>query len=85
MEHDELNRALGRVEGKLDSAISIIGDLRAAFDQLEKRRLSRLEVQFATFSTEVATKARNWAALWAIAASVIASVVSAIIISQLLK
>lgn len=78
----DMQRALGRVEGKLDSTISMLADLKAGFDQLEKGRLSRLEVQFATLSTEMASKARNWAALWAIAASIVSSVVAAILISQ---
>jgi len=65
-----IERSIGRVEGKLD-AMSIeisqlnqeMKSLRAAFDILEQGRLSGLEVQFATLNAQVAVRAKT-TALW---------------------
>jgi hypothetical protein len=42
-----LERSLGRVEGKLDLVINQLTKLSGAFDQLEKGRLSTIEKEFA--------------------------------------
>lgn len=83
-ERTDFERSLGRVEGKLDSVISVVTDLKSSFDSLEKGRLSRLEVAFATLHTEVSVKAKNSAMWSATIISVVVSVVTAIIIKSLL-
>lgn len=69
---------IGRLEGKLDSVVSMVGELKGSFETMEKGRLSKLEVQFATLYAELSVTARNSAAVWAVAASVIASIISAL-------
>ena len=43
MEHVDIARSLGRVEGKIDLVVSDMGALKGAFQTLEAGRLSRLE------------------------------------------
>ena len=82
-----IERSIGRLEGKVDGItndIKIMSEsmnaLRASFDILEKGRLSRLEVNFATLQAEINTRAKN-IALWAGAiVSGCISIVSGIII-----
>lgn len=56
-------RALGSLEGKMDMIVTSMNALAASFESLEKGRLSRLEIAFATLKAESADKARD-SALW---------------------
>ena len=76
----DVERSIGRLEGKLDTVVTIVTDLKAQFDVLEKGRLSGLEVSFATLNAEVGTRAKN-TALWTGAiVSICVSIASGIII-----
>ena len=78
--NNEFERSLGRLEGKMDSMTEVMTRLANSFDNLEKGRLSTLEINFAKFYTEINTKAKN-AAFWTSAITAIfVSVVSAIIV-----
>jgi hypothetical protein len=77
---NQFARALGNLEGKMDSMIITMERMANAFDSLEKGRLSRLEVLYATLSTEVAEKAKHTAGWTSTFISVAISVASAIII-----
>lgn len=84
---DSVGRSIGRIEGKLDAAIASIGNvasevksLRDDFSTMEKGRLSRLEVAFATLETTASLKAKNSAVIWSALISVSTSIVSAIIV-----
>lgn len=88
MEPQDIVYRLGEVGGKLDSAINAIGivgseikSLRDDFQTMEKGRLSRLEVTFATLETTVSLRAKNSAIVWAAGMSVVTSVVTAVLIS----
>ena len=82
-ENTEINRALGRVEGKLDSLISTVTHLSNSFQQLEAGRVSTLESGFATLKAEASAYARN-TAIWVSAGiSLIVGVVLAIVIKKL--
>lgn len=88
MEPQDIVYRLGEVGGKLDSAINAIGivgseikSLRDDFQTMEKGRLSRLEVTFATLETTVSLRAKNSAIVWAGGMSVVTSVVTAVLIS----
>ena len=56
-------RALGRLEGKMDAMVSSVNALASSFESLEKGRLSRLEIKVAEIVTETGSKSRN-VALW---------------------
>lgn len=84
MENQEIYLKLGAVEGKMDLVVSSIAALKESFDQMEKGRLSRLEVAFATLDTEVGTKAKNSAMWYSASMSVLGSVVSGVILYLLL-
>jgi hypothetical protein len=75
-----MERSLGRVEGKLDLALTAISALGASFDALEKGRLSRLEVQFATMETTLRVEAKSTATRNAVLWSLVTSSVSGIAI-----
>lgn len=77
----EFNRSIGRLEGKLDSMVSSVQALSSSFENLEKGRLSRLEIAFAEIKTEVNDKSRN-TSFWT---SAVVSVVMAVLIAFLLK
>lgn len=77
---DSVERAIGRLEGKLDSVIKLVGDLGASFDAMEKGRLSRLEVQFATLNTEVEAKAKLSSIWYAALMSIFSAVISGTIL-----
>ena len=88
MSSDSVERSIGRIEGKLDSAIVAVSQvggevksLRDDFATMEKGRLSRLEVSFASLETTVNLKAKNTAMFWGTIMSIIASIVSAILVS----
>lgn len=80
MEDKNVERSIGRLEGKLDSVISLVGDLKGAFEQMEKGRLSVLEISFATLKTEIEVKARWSAMLMSMIISILVSVISATVI-----
>lgn len=89
---DSVERSIGRLEGKLDSAILAMGGIRGEvkslrndFMHMEKGRLSKLEVGFATLETTVQIKARSSAIIWAIGASIFTSVVSGITIALIIR
>ena len=84
MENHELERAIGRLEGKMDSLIATLQGLTQAFDLLEKGRLSRLETNFATLQAEVKERARTMSLWTSFIVSIIVSLVS-IGVSFLLK
>ena len=84
-------RAIGRVEGKLDGVLTLISNtqsevrgLRDDFGTMEKGRLSKLEVMFATLETTVSVKARNSAIWMAAGISILTSVSAAIVIYLLI-
>jgi len=79
----EIGRAIGRLEGKLDLVIDNVAFLKTSFETMEKGRLSKLEVVFATLQTEVNLKARNTAFYTGIIASIISSIVSAVVLYAL--
>lgn len=58
MPEDELQRSIGKLEGKMDLMVSSMQELTAAFANLEKGRLSTLEINFAKMQTELADKSR---------------------------
>ena len=81
-----LERSIGRLEGKVDVVIEdikLISDnmtaLRASFDILEKGRLSNLEVSFASLQAKVQERARNTALIYSGTISFAISILSAII------
>ena len=76
---EQLQRSLGQLEGKMDSMISTMERMANSFDSLEKGRLSRLEVLYATLSTEVAEKAKHTAGWTSAFISVAISAASMII------
>ena len=76
---DSVERSIGRLEGKLDSVITIVGSLKEAFDSLEKGRLSKLEVAFATLETQVSLKAQDSAKSSAMIYSIVASIISSVL------
>lgn len=82
-----LERALGSLEGKMDMMVSAMNGLAASFDSLEKGRLSRLEIAFATLkaetTTEAALQSRRVAVFTSAAVSIIVAIVAAVIISHL--
>lgn len=51
---DDVERSIGRLEGKLDSLISTVSSLKQSFDTLEAGRLSALEKQVAQITTKIA-------------------------------
>ncbi len=53
-----LDRSLGRLEGKMDLMCTSVNNLAASFENLEKGRLSRLEISFAELNTNVKDKSR---------------------------
>lgn len=84
-------RSLGRLEGKVDSIVNMmqgmqgeVTSLRNDFGTMEKGRLSRLEVQFATISTEVGVKARSQA-IWASATISLSIAIVAAVAAALLR
>lgn len=81
----DLERSMGRLEGKLDSIVNIVADLKGAFETMEKGRLSRLEVAFNTLQTEIAVKSKNTTIVWSAVISVATSVAAAVVIHLLVK
>ena len=69
MNDENFERALGRLEGKMDSMVASVNALAASFESLEKGRLSRLEIAFATLKGETtaeSTSTARWtSAIWA--------------------
>ena len=54
-EIQEISRAIGKLEGKMDLMVSAMQDLTGQFANLEKGRLSTLEINFAKLISEVGT------------------------------
>jgi hypothetical protein len=78
-----LERSIGRLEGKIDGLAIGMGSLKADVVSLSNDfsgRLSRLEISFATLSTEVSVKAQSKAIWISAGMSFIVSVVSAMVI-----
>ncbi len=50
---DEINRAIGRLEGKMDSLIISTNALASSFKTLEEGRLSTLEREFAFLTGKI--------------------------------
>mgnify|MGYP001585274017 CR=1 FL=1 len=78
---------IGRLEGMMAAIHSLVSEtrgdvksLRNDFMEMEKGRLSRLEVAFATVQTEVSLKARNTAVWFALVSSIAASVITGTIL-----
>ncbi len=74
-ETNSFERALGRLEGKMDSMVSSVNALASSFESLEKGRLSRLEIKVAEIVTENTAKTKS-TALWV---SLVISIAIAII------
>ena len=86
------DRALGRLEGKIDGMMLLVGEvksdvnqLRTDFSEMEKGRLSRLELSFNTLKTETEYKAKQHAMIVASIASVAGSVISGVILYALIS
>ena len=94
---NNVERSIGRLEGKIDGMVVDIqninqsmSNLKAAFDVLEQGRLSGLEVNFAALKTEVNLKASNTArntAVWfsgimSLSVSVISALITFFIINK---
>jgi hypothetical protein len=62
-EQQDLERSLGRLEGKMDSMVASMNHLASAFDNLEKGRLSTLEINFARMQVEVYDRAKS-SSMW---------------------
>ena len=82
MPPNNVERSIGRLEGKIDGMVMDIQNvnqsmtnLKSSFDVLEQGRLSGLEVRFATLQAEVSLKAKN-TAMWA--SSIVAGAISII-------
>lgn len=89
--HNNLERALGRLEGKLDGMVNIVNtvsndvsSLRNDFGTMEKGRLTALEVKFASMSSESKAKAKISGFWGGAAVSLIISVLGEIILYALL-
>ena len=79
-EAPDLERSLGRLEGKMDSMVASMNHLASAFDNLEKGRLSTLEINFAKMQVEVYDRAKS-SSMWTSAiVSIIVTVVATIIV-----
>lgn len=72
-------RALGRLEGKMDSMVSSVQALSASFESLEKGRLSRLEIRVAEIVTETGQRTRNTASWVAALVALLVAVIPQII------
>ena len=83
-EETNMERSIGRLEGKLDLVVTSITGLQSAFDTMEKGRLSRLEVSFNTLQTQVSLKAKSSALWYGLIASASTSVISGVILYLLL-
>jgi len=83
-EPNNLERAIGKLEGKMDMLISSMEGMAQSFANLEKGRLSTLEINFAKMQVELADRSKTTAlktsALVSIVVGVIVSVLSAFII-----
>lgn len=79
-QNNEFERSLGRLEGKMDSMTEVMTRLANSFDNLEKGRLSTLEINFAKFYTEINTKAKSIAIIYSIVSAILVSVITAFII-----
>lgn len=79
-DQQDLERSLGRLEGKMDSMVSSMNHLTSAFDNLEKGRLSTLEINFAKMQVEVFERAKS-SSIWTSAiTSVIVTVIASLIV-----
>lgn len=74
-----IERSLGRVEGKLDLLVKSVSDLSSAFQNLEAGRLSRLEVKVNTLDVQTREKAKNTALFWAFISSLTVSAIAALL------
>ena len=79
-EQEHLERSIGRLEGKLDSVVTMVAGLKDSFETMEKGRLSRLEVSFATLKTEVEIRVKNTAMVSAAVTSMVVTVVAGLIL-----
>ena len=78
-------RALGRLEGKLDSMNEVITRLANAFDNLEKGRLSTLEINFAKLQTETSDSARTTATWISAFISIVVTVIGGLLLFYFTK
>lgn len=92
MPPNNVERSIGRLEGKIDGmSVDIqninqsMTNLKAAFDTLEQGRLSGLEVNFAKLESQVRERAKITATFYASLISIIVSVISASIIFFIIK
>lgn len=81
MTEKNIERSIGRLEGKMDNVVSEITALRVSFDNLEKGRFSKLEIAFAELHTNVKSSARI-AALWT---SGIVAITVSVIVAVMIK
>lgn len=80
---NNLERSIGKLEGKMDAMIATMERLASSFDNLEKGRLSTLEINVAKMQTEVSEKSRSTALWTAGTVSIIVGVAVAIVIKVL--
>ena len=87
-EENNLERAIGKLEGKMDMLVASMDGMAQAFNNLEKGRLSTLEINFAKLLTETnertsigISKAKG-VAMWT---TLIASGVISVIVALVLK
>jgi len=79
MPDEDISRSIGRLEGKLDAVVSSMSQLTESFNNLEKGRLSTLEINFAKMQVEIFEKTKNSAAWTSAVVSVIIAVAGAVI------
>lgn len=84
MEEGDFERAFGRLEGKLDSVVGIVAELKGDFAKMERGRLTKLEVAFATLKSELSASTKSEANKSAMWASIISSIVSSVIAAVIL-
>jgi hypothetical protein len=53
MDDSDINRSIGRLEGKLDSLVTSVNTLASSFKSLEEGRLSQLEREFSLLTGKI--------------------------------
>lgn len=76
---NSFERALGRLEGKMDSMVNSVNALASSFESLEKGRLSRLEIKVAEIVTESNQKTKNTASWVAALVALLVAVIPQLI------
>ncbi len=81
---NNLERSIGKIEGKLDAVVAAVHEMKSSFDSLENGRLSRLEIAFATLQAETTMRAKTVAIWIASGVSIAVSLISALLTRRFL-